>query len=102
MDFNATFASQIVALKFVNFRQVGIVLSQAFPTLYNGTLSYMEAPLSGDGMTTSPVDLLTSACDLTGCFMQVFAILSHSMQIKAVITVRYHVKVMKTTRELDY
>jgi hypothetical protein len=27
---------------------------------------------------------------------------SHSMQVKAVITVRYHVKVMKTTKELDY
>ncbi len=57
--------------------------------------------LSGDGMTTSLVDLLTSAHDLTGHFMQVFAILLHSTQVKAVITVHYHVKLMKTTTELD-
>ncbi len=58
--------------------------------------------MSGDGKTTSLVNLVTSARDLTGHFMQVFAILSHSTQVKAVITVRYHVKTMKTTRELDY
>jgi hypothetical protein len=53
-------------------------------------------------MTTSPVNLLTSARDLTGCFMQGFFILSRSIQVKAVITVHYHVKVLKTTRLLDY
>ncbi len=56
----------------------------------------------GNGMTTSPVNLLTSACDLTGCFRQVFFTLSRSTQVEAVITVHYHIKVMKTTRELDY
>jgi hypothetical protein len=56
----------------------------------------------GDGRTMSPVNLLTSARDLTGHYVQAFAILSRSTQVKAVITVHYHVKVMKTTRELDY
>jgi hypothetical protein len=71
-------------------------------TLYNGTLSYIEAMVSGDGKSTSPVNLLTSVCDLIGCFVKVFAILSRSMLVKAVITVHYHVKVMKMARELDY
>ncbi len=62
----------------------------------------MEAMVSEDGKTTSPVNLVTSAHDLTGHFLQVFFILSHSTRVKAVITVRYHIKVMKTTRELDY
>ncbi len=73
-----------------------------FTTLYNGTLSYMEAIVSGDGKTTSPVNLLTSGCDLNGCFMQVFSILSRSTLVKAIFTVHYHAKVMKMTRELDY
>ncbi len=59
----------------------------------------MEAMLSGDGMTSSPVNLFTSVRDLTGCFVQAFAILSRSMQVKAVIKVHYQMKVMKTTRE---
>ncbi len=63
--------------------------------LYKVPFSYMEAMVSGDGTTTSPVNLLTSASDLTGCFMQVYSISSRSMQVKAVITVRYHLKVMK-------
>ena len=58
--------------------------------------------MSGDGKTTSPVNLLTSGCDLNGCFMQVFSILSHFKLVKAVITVRYHTKVMNMIRELDY
>jgi hypothetical protein len=32
-----------------------LLSSQAFTTLYNSTLSYMEAMVSGDGKTTSPV-----------------------------------------------
>jgi hypothetical protein len=59
----------------------------------------MEAILSGDGMTTSPVNLFTSAHDLTGCFVQAVVILSRSMQGNAVITVRCHVEVVKTTSE---
>jgi hypothetical protein len=55
----------------------------------------MEAMVSGDGKTTSPVNLLTSARDLTGRFVQAFSTSSCSTQVKAVITVRYHVKVMK-------
>jgi hypothetical protein len=43
-------------------------------------------------MTTSPVKLFMSARDLAGCFVQAFVSLSHSMQGKAVITVRCHVK----------
>jgi hypothetical protein len=54
--------------------------------------------LSGDGMTTSLVNLFTSARDLAGCFVQAFVLLSRSTQDKAVITVCYHVKEMKTTR----
>jgi hypothetical protein len=53
-------------------------------------------------MTISPVNLLTSLRDLTGRFVLGFFILSCSMQVKAVITVHYHVKVMKTNRLLDY
>ncbi len=79
-----------------------MLLSQAFTTLYNGTLSYIEAMLSGDGMTISPVNLFTSAHDLAGCFVQAFILLSRSMQGKAVITVHYCIKAMKTTIKLDY
>jgi hypothetical protein len=57
----------------------------------------MEAKVSGDGKTASPVNLLTSARDSTGSFVWGFFILSRSMQVKAVITVSYHVKVTKTT-----
>jgi hypothetical protein len=53
----------------------------------------------GDSLTASPVELLVSARGITGCFEQGFFVLSHSMQVKAVVTVRYHVIVMKTTRE---
>ncbi len=53
----------------------------------------------GDGRTTPPVNLLMSAHDLTGRFVQAFVVLSCSTQVKAVIIVCYHVKVMKTTRE---
>jgi hypothetical protein len=64
MDFNATSVLQIVALKFVNFRQVGIViLPGLYDLIYNGTLSYMEAMLSGDGISISLVNLLMSAHD---------------------------------------
>jgi hypothetical protein len=38
-------------------------------TLYNYTLSYIEAMLSGDGMTTSPVNLFMSVRDLAGRFV---------------------------------
>ncbi len=58
--------------------------------------------LSGDGMTTSPVNLFTSARDLAGRFVQAFVLLLRSTQGKAVITVCYCVKAMKTTIELDY
>jgi hypothetical protein len=58
--------------------------------------------LSGDGMTTSPVNLFMSARDLAGHFVQAYILLLCSMQGKAVITVRYHVKAMKTTIELGY
>jgi hypothetical protein len=58
--------------------------------------------LSGDGMTNSLVNLFTSVHDLAGCFVQAFVLLSRSTRGKAVITVRYHVKAMKTTLELDY
>jgi hypothetical protein len=68
-------------------------------TLYNGTLSYIEAILSGDGMTTSRVNLFASARDLAGCFVQAFVLLSCSTQDNAVITVHCHVRVMKMTRE---
>jgi hypothetical protein len=54
--------------------------------------------LSGDGMTTSPVNLFTSARDLADHFVQAFALLSPSMQDKAVNTVCYHVKALKMTR----
>jgi hypothetical protein len=48
--------------------------------------------LFGDGMTTSPVKLFTSAHDLAGCFVQAFVSLSRSSQGKAVITVHCRVK----------
>jgi hypothetical protein len=67
--------------------------------MYNGTLSCIEAMLSGDGMTTSPINLFTSARDLASCFVQAFVLLSCSMQDKAVITLHCHVKTMKTTKE---
>ncbi len=59
--------------------------------------------MSRDGKTTSLVNLLTSAHDVTGRFKKAFSIVSCSMQVKAVITVRYHVKVMKqlSTRSLE-
>jgi hypothetical protein len=59
----------------------------------------MEAMVSGYGKTISLVNLLISARDLTGHCMQGFFILSSSMQVKAVITLHYHVNVMKTTRQ---
>jgi hypothetical protein len=43
-------------------------------------------------MTASPVKLFTPAHDLVGRFVRAFVFLSHSMQGKAVITVRCHVK----------
>ncbi len=74
-------------------------MSQAFGTFYNGTLSYIKAMVFGDGRTTSLVNLLLSARDSTGRLVQAFAILSHSTQVKAVIIVRCHIKVMKRTKE---
>jgi hypothetical protein len=53
-------------------------------------------------LTASPVELLTFGQGITGRFVQGFFVLSHSTQVKAVITVCYHVKAMKTTIELDY
>ncbi len=53
----------------------------------------------GDSSTASPVELLVSAQGINGHFEQGFFVLSRSMQVKAVVTVRYHVNVMKTTRE---
>ena len=50
-------------------------------------------------MTASPVELLVSERGITGCFEQVFFVLSRSTQVKADITVHYHVNVMKITRE---
>jgi hypothetical protein len=43
-------------------------------------------------MTTSPVKLFMFARDLTGCFVQALVSCSRSMQGKAVITVRCHIK----------
>jgi hypothetical protein len=77
---------------------LGSSSSQAFTTLYNNTLSYIEAMLSGDGMTNSPVNLFTSARDLAGRFVQAFSLLSPSMQDKAINTVCYRVKALKMTR----
>jgi hypothetical protein len=64
-------------------------------TLYRGTLSYMEGMVSGDGKTTSPVNLFKSAHDSASCFLQAFSVSSLSMQVETVITVCYRVKVMK-------
>jgi hypothetical protein len=50
-----------MALKFVTFREVGIVILPGLYNLKSGTLSYMEAIVSGDGMTASPVNFLMFA-----------------------------------------
>ena len=56
----------------------------------------------GDSLTASPVELLVSVQGITGCFEQGFFVLSRSTQVKADITVCYHVNVMKTTRETRF
>ncbi len=50
-------------------------------------------------MTASLVELLASEQGITGHFVRGFFVLSRSTQVKAAITVHYHVKVMKTTRQ---
>ncbi len=49
--------------------------------------------MSEDSLTASPIKLLTSARDIISHFGQCFSLFyKHSKQVKAVITVLYHIK----------